>query len=151
MTLNIKHIGMLAAIAALATAAAPSPQAAVAARQAGYKKMGAAMKALNDQLKSDTPAKAVMIGAAQILAGTARSQPGQFPAGSGPKPGLKTDALPTIWSNRGAFDAQMTKLLAETGKLLAVANSGNVAALRVQAKATGAVCSGCHRQFRADS
>ena len=153
MTRKIKHIGMLAAIAALATAAAPapSPQAAVAARQAGYKKMGAAMKALNDQLKSDAPAKAAMIGAAQILAGTARAQPGQFPAGSGPKPGLKTDALPTIWSNRAAFDAQMTKLLAETGKLLAVANSGNVAALRVQAKATGAVCSGCHRQFRADN
>jgi len=136
---------------AAAPAAAPSPQAAIAARQAGYKKMGAAMKAINDQLKTDAPAKAVMSPAAQTLAATAREQPKLFPAGSGPTAGVKTDALPNIWTDRKTFDAQMAKLIAESGKLVAVMNSGNIDAIRAQAKATGGTCAACHRQFRQDT
>jgi cytochrome c556 len=136
---------------AAAPAAAPSPQAAIAARQAGYKKMGAAMKALNDQLKSSTPAKDVMVGAARTIALTAREQGKLFPAGSGPQSGLKTDALPGIWADRANFGGQMARLVAESGKLLTVANGGDAAAIRAQVKATGATCSSCHRQFRADS
>ncbi|MGK2911602.1 MAG: c-type cytochrome [Sphingobium sp.] len=136
---------------AAAPATAPSPQAAIAARQAGYKKMGAAMKALNDQLKSGAPAKDVMVGAAKTIALTAREQGRLFPAGSGPTSGFKTDALPAIWTDRATFDGQMNRLVAESGKLLAAANGGDAAAIRAQVKATGATCSACHRQFRADS
>lgn len=129
----------------------PAPKAAILARQSGYKKMGAAMKALNEQLKSDAPVKSIMAGAAQTLATTAREQPRLFPAGSGPAAGVATDALPNIWTERAAFDAQMAKLIAESAKLMAVVNQGNPDAIRVQAKATGATCAACHRQFRADT
>ncbi|CAN5609172.1 hypothetical protein BH10PSE14_BH10PSE14_08220 [soil metagenome] len=144
---------MAAAIATALTAAPATPpaQAAVAARQAGFKKMGAAMKALNDQLKGDAPAKATMVGAAQTILMTAREQGKLFPAGSGASAGVKTDALPGIWSDRATFDGQMSKLVGEASKLVAVANGGDVTAIRVQTKATGAVCGGCHRQFRADT
>ena len=150
------HAAALAAIVpalamAATPAAAPSPQAAIAARQAGYKKMGAAMKALNEQLKSDAPAKAVMVSAARTIAVTAPDQPKLFPAGSGASAGVPTDALPAIWTDRATFDAKMASLIAESAKLLTVANGGDLAAIRAQAKATGATCSGCHRQFRADS
>ena len=64
---------------------------------------------------------------------------------------MANDALTTIWSDRATFDAQMAKLIAESGKLVAVTNGGDVAAIRAQAKATGATCAACHRQFRADS
>ncbi|WP_347567240.1 cytochrome c [Sphingobium sp. BYY-5] len=134
-----------------APAASSAPKAAIAARQAGYKKMGAAMKALNDQLKSDAPVKATLVAAAQALATTAREQPKFFPAGSGPAAGVPTDALPNIWTDRANFDAQMAKLIGESGKLVVVANGGNAEAIRVQAKATGATCAACHRQFRADT
>ncbi|WP_188062792.1 c-type cytochrome [Sphingobium sp. KCTC 72723] len=129
----------------------PAPKAAIVARQIGYKKMGAAMKALNDQLKTDAPAKSIMAGAAQTLATTAREQPRLFPAGSGPTAGIATDALPNIWTERATFDAQMAKLITESGKLIAIVNQGNPDAIRVQAKATGATCAACHRQFRADT
>jgi cytochrome c556 len=157
---GIIHMAMLAipvaALAMVGTVAAappvaPSPKAAIAARQAGYKKMGAAMKALNDQLKSNAPTKAIMVTAAQTIATTAREQPKLFPAGTGSTAGVPTDALPNIWTERAAFDEQMAKLIAESGKLLAVTNSGNADAIRLQAKATGATCAGCHRQFRADN
>lgn len=134
-----------------APAPSPAPKAAIAARQAGYKKMGAAMKALNDQLKSGTPVKATLVAAAQTLATTAREQPRLFPAGSGPTAGVPTDALPNIWTDRATFDGQMAKLIAESGKLIGVVNGGNADAIRAQAKATGATCAACHRQFRADT
>jgi cytochrome c556 len=141
----------LAMAGSLAATPAPSPQDIVATRQAGFKKMGAAMKALNEQLKSNAPAKSVIVAAAQTIAPTAREQAKLFPAGSGPAAGIKTDALPNIWTDRGTFDAQMNKLLVETAKLVAVTNGGDMDAIRAQAKATGGVCAGCHRQFRADS
>jgi len=160
----IRHFN-IAAAATLATAvatlaiggsgaAAPaplSPQSAITVRQAGFKKMGAAMKALNEQLKSGAPAKGPVAAYAQTIAATAREQGRLFPAGSGPTAGIKTDALANIWTDRATFDAQMTKLVAETGKLAAVTGGNDMDAIRAQAKTTGAVCAGCHRQFRADS
>jgi len=140
-----------ALVSAGSVVAAPMAPDSIATRQAGFKKMGAAMKTLKDALKGDAPGKAVTLGAVQTIAATAREQPKLFPAGSGPAAGAKTDALPNIWTNRAAFDAQMNKLLAESAKLLAVANGSDVAALRAQTKATGEVCAGCHRQFRADN
>ncbi|MEG8220925.1 cytochrome c [Sphingomonas sp. HH69] len=149
--LPLAAIPMIPASLNAASAAAPAPKAAIAARQAGYKKMGAAMKALNDQLKTGAPVKAKMVGAAQALAAAAREQPRLFPAGSGPTAGVPTDALPNIWTDRATFDGQMARLIAESGKLIAVVNGGNADAIRAQAKATGATCAACHRQFRADN
>jgi cytochrome c556 len=141
---------MLAGTLAAQTAAS-SPQAAIAVRQANYKKMGAAMKTLNDQLKGNAPAKTVILGAAQALAMAAREQPRQFPVGSGPAAGVTTDALPNIWTDRKTFDGQMARMIAESAKLVTVINGGNMDSIRVQAKATGATCAACHRQFRADT
>ncbi len=142
----------LLAIGALAAAETPAtaPPEAIAARQSGFKKMGAAMKALGDQLKSDTPATEAMLAAATTIAATASNQGALFPAGSGPAPGLVTAALPNIWTDRGTFDMQMASLVAQSGKLVAVAENGDVEAIRAQVKATGATCGACHHQFRAD-
>jgi cytochrome c556 len=151
LVLPLVALPMLAGPLTAAPAPSPTAKAAIAARQAGYKKMGAAMKALNDQLKSSAPVKATLVAAAQTLATTAREQPRLFPAGSGPTAGVPTDALPNIWTDRATFDGQMAKLIAESGKLVSIVNGGNADAIRAQAKATGATCAACHRQFRADS
>lgn len=154
--LSIAHLGAVAAAAiALVTAgslavAAPSASAVISARQANYKKMGAAMKVLKDQLSSGSPSKAAMVSAARTLAETARQQSGLFPAGSGPSSGVETDALPAIWKDRATFEAQMKKMVAESGKLVAAAGGGNASTIEAQYKATGGVCGACHRQFRAD-
>ncbi len=152
------HLALFAALlvgvttaGAFAAAPALAPQAAIATRQAGFKKMGAAMKVLGDQLKSDAPAKAAMLPAAQTILATAREQGKLFPAGSGPASGLKTDALPGIWTDRATFDAKMAELVVESGKLVSVTKGGEATAIRAQFKATGATCGGCHRQFRSES
>jgi cytochrome c556 len=145
-------VALVPALAVAATpAAAPSPQAAIAQRQAGYKNMGAAMKALNEQLKSDAPSKDEMVRATRTIGLTAREQVRLFPVGSGASAGVKTDALPNIWTDRATFDANMAKLVGESGRLFNTANTGNVGAIRTQAAVVGATCKSCHRQFRADN
>ncbi|WP_156842141.1 c-type cytochrome [Novosphingobium aquimarinum] len=146
----------IAAAAGLAVAgvttfalAAPSASAVIAERQANYKKMGAAMKAIKDQL-AGTPQKGAVVDAAQTLATIARKQTGLFPAGSGASSGVKTDALANIWSDRATFDGYQKDLIAQTGKLLAAANTGSISATTERYRATGKVCSACHKEFRAD-
>jgi cytochrome c556 len=147
LTTLLLTTAMLATSLPMASAA---PQDTVAARKANFKKMGGAMKALMDQLKSGTPSKPAMVAAAQTINGVARGQGALFPAGTGPGSGVKTDALSAIWTQRATFDGQMTKLVAESAKLVAVTNTGDTAAITAQFKATGAVCGACHKQFRHD-
>lgn len=147
------HVALLAAVLPAMTAApaaAPSPADIVAARQAGFKKMGGAMKALSEQLKSGAPVKATMVAAAQTIAATGKEQAKLFPAGTGASAGVKNDALPAIWSDRATFDGQMQKMILESAKLVTVAGGGDAAAIGAQFKATGATCGACHRQFRAE-
>ena len=141
----------LAAATLADAAAAPSATAVIAAREAGFKKMGKAMKALSEQLKSGAPSQKIMQDAALVIAVTAPKQGKLFPAGSGPAPGVKTEALPAIWTNRAEFDAKMAALVTESGKLVAATKTGNAAAIGAQFKATGATCGACHKQFREDT
>lgn len=140
-------------ISAMAAASADTPRgdAAITARQAGYKRMAAAMKALRLELQNPAPAAPVMIEAAATIAEVAAGQGKLFPAGSGTSATLKTAALPAIWSDRAAFDKQMAALVDESAKLAAVVKTGDLAAIKAQQASTGAVCGACHRQFRAES
>lgn len=139
-----------ATLGSLANAAGPTPADAITARHAGFKKMGGAMKALGEQLKADAPAKPIMADAAATIQKTAQEQGKLFPAGSGPAPGVKTDALPAIWADKAKFDAQMAALVTESGKLVGAVNGGDTLAIRAQMKAVGGTCGSCHRQFRAE-
>jgi cytochrome c556 len=151
-TFTILPFAVLAlAAATLADAAAtPSVTATVLGRQANFKKMGKSMKILSDQLKSSAPSQPAMLGAAQVIASNASRQGRMFPAGTGPSSGVKTDALPVIWTDKADFDAKMGQLVTESAKLVAVAKTGDAAAIGAQMKATGAACGACHRKFRAE-
>src|SRR3954471_17988189 len=79
--------------------AVPAQPDIVQTRQSGFKKMGAAMKVITEQLKSDTPDLPKISAAAQAIGTGAREQPSWFPTGSGPESGVETDALPHIWED----------------------------------------------------
>lgn len=148
-----RPILIAAAFAALvaggAASIAASPAETIAARQANFKKMGGAMKALKDELGGGAD-KAKLLAAARTLAATARTQWVLFTPGTGPSSGVKTDALPAIWTQKGAFDAASAKLVAEADKLVGIAGSGDTAAVLAQFKAVGGTCAACHKQFRAE-
>ena len=65
--------------------ASTSAQEVIDARQSGFKKMGAAMKAISEQLKSSAPDLAKITAATQAIAAGVREQPSWFPAGTGPE------------------------------------------------------------------
>lgn len=156
LALSLASLALVASVAAsmampgLAGAAPINPQATIDARHAGFKKIGGAMKTLFEQLKSDTPSKPAMAAAAAAILDTGKGQGALFPAGTAPAPGLKTDALPAIWTDKARFDAQMAAFVTEAGKLVTTVNAGNVEAIRAQTKALGGTCGSCHRQFRHD-
>jgi cytochrome c556 len=146
--------GVWALTGASAGASAPegseSLQTVIEMRQQGFKKMGAAMKAIIDQLKSAAPDNARMTAAAQAISSGAGEQFSWFPAGSGADDGMETDALPHIWEDRAKFDSIANQLISESKKLVVAMSGTDPAAARAQAKVVGDVCATCHRSFRAD-
>jgi cytochrome c556 len=132
------------------SAGSSSPQVIVETRQAGFKKMGAAMKVIVEQLKSEAPDLARIATAAQVISSGAEAQLRWFPDGSGAEAGVETDALPHIWKDRAKFDSIAGQLLPASKNLAATLPGGDLAAIRTQVKVVADVCSACHRSFRAD-
>jgi len=59
-----------------------------------------------------------------------------------------TDAKPEIWKNWDDFTAKASHLETEAAKLATAAQSGDMAAIMPQVKATGDSCRGCHDSYR---
>lgn len=150
IVLSLAALSLVTATA-MASAAAPDAKSAILARQAGFKKMGAAMKALKAEESSETPSKPAMAAAAATILATARGQGALFPPGSDASAGIKTDALPAIWTDTAKFNSDMAALVSEAGKLTATVDGGDKDAIIAQTKALGGTCGACHKQFRQDT
>jgi cytochrome c556 len=62
--------------------------------------------------------------------------------------GVKSAALPVIWSDSAKFAEAADRLQNEASKLYAVSRSGDEAAVKAQVGAVGKACGGCHESFR---
>lgn len=127
-----------------------APGDIVATRIAGFREVGAAFKNINDELKSGSPQLYVVQISARQIRDYARQHVGWFPAGSGPHPGVKTAAKAEIWSQAPAFKKAQDGFVAQANAFAGVAGSGDVAKMRVAAKALGGSCATCHRGFRVE-
>jgi cytochrome c556 len=136
--------------AMLGSARADDAQAAIDARRALMKDIGAQMKAIYAVVDAKSGDMADMQKRAEQVKADAGKLPGLFPAGTSiadfPD---KTHAKPEIWQNMDAFKADATKLEEAAGKLAEAAGSGDMAAFSSQFEATGKVCGSCHSDFRA--
>ena len=59
-------------------------------------------------------------------------------------------AKPEIWNEQAKFKEHSDKLMAETGKLLAAAKTGNLDTLKAAVASVGGTCKACHDTFRKD-
>ena len=141
-------IAIVLALTAGGAIAATSAEKAIALRQAGYKEVGKSFKAVNEELKKDAPDTKLIAKEARMIHGHSLSIPKWFPKGSGPESGLKTKAKADIWAEPAKFSAATKAFQAESQKLRVIAGKGDVEAIKLQVKATGAACSGCHTPFR---
>jgi cytochrome c556 len=138
------------AIAALAGVAVAQPFVhRISDRQANYKQMGAAMKGLGEQIRADSPDVAIVRRNAAVLLHFAPQVLTWFPAGSGEEAGVRTRALPIIWSDRAGFRRAGAGLLVATRHFDAAARSGDLARIRAAMPEVAHACSNCHDTYRA--
>ena len=136
-------------------AAPPPPAAAPAdpARLIEYRKTlmeaaGKHMKATNLVLSGAVPRPQDLQGHAEALHHLSVGFAEMFPAGT--EPGKqKTEAKSEIWSKADAFKAAAAAYESETGKLVDVSKTGDLAAFKAQFDAVGKSCKTCHDGFRA--
>jgi len=126
-----------------------TPVQAIEYRHDQFRRLGRAFKGVNDQARAGSPDLAVIRTNSQTISQLAADFPTWFPAGSGSGAG-ETDARAEIWSNRAAFDAKMRDFQTAAQNLATAAAGTNTGAIQQSARALGATCSGCHRDFRAE-
>lgn len=127
---------------------AATPSETISARQAEFKKLGRAMKGVNDELKKSSPDVGAIHANAKVMADVAGKVRGAFPRGTGPGAGVKTDALAVIWTNNGDFTKRMKGLADATRGLQSAAAGGDVAKIKAAFPAVGGSCKGCHDIFK---
>ena len=148
--------GRLRLAAALLLVAAGAPLIAAPANQireriAGYKQLGASFKTVNDSLRAPSPSVPQIQAAARQIRAAASRQYGWFPAGSGPRPGVKTAAKPEIWAQGARFRQLQDGFAAQAKAFQRAVDEGNSVAIRTAARSLGASCKACHDQFRAET
>ncbi len=142
-------IAAFVAAGVTATAAwAATPAQTISARQANFKQMGRAFKAVGDQLKQSAPDVATIRTNATIIAQSAGRVHSGFPRGSGPEAGVKTAALPIIWQDNRDFQAKANQLVGAARGLKRAADGGNLDAIKAAVPALGGACKGCHDKFK---
>ena len=138
---------LLSAVLAATTSFAAGPDA-VKDRIAHMKGLGAAAKAVGDQLRSGSPGPVVVKDEAAKIAAASQAMVNWFPKGSGPEAGVKTRALPLIWSDAAGFAAAQKAFGVQAAKLNAASASGDIAVTGVETKALFGACKGCHDKYR---
>ena len=147
MTKTMSAIALVAAASMLVAAGASrrdDADALIAARQAGFRLMGAdfgGMKAVIDA-RGDVKTQAF---AARAIAGWAKAMPGLFPAGSD---GGTTTASAALWSDKAGFEKAAAGLATEAGKLGDLAKAGDSDGFAAQWLVVRGQCGACHTAYR---
>ena len=149
MPTRIATLAALIAAAAATAALAATPSQTITERQAHYKTFGKSFKVIMEELRKPSPDVAAIRPAAHTIAELSPQIPTWFPAGSGPEAGIKTAALPAIWTKTPEFKDDAAKFAAAAHNLDLAAQSGDVAKIKTAAYAAGGACKSCHDSFRA--
>ncbi len=84
---------------------------------------------------------------ARAIAGWAKALPGMFPEGSVNE---KSNALPSVWSDREGFEATAQLYAERATKLAEIAESGDSEAFKAQWATVRQSCVACHEKYRRD-
>lgn len=140
---------LVAAMALFATSAlAATTSGQIAARQANFKAIARANKAINDELKKPAPSIKLLRANAAALEAAAGKVTMNFGKGTGAESGVKTAAQPAVWLKNSEFRGEAAKLQRATKALRSAAAGGKVDAVRAAMTTVGASCKSCHSTFR---
>jgi len=138
-----KIITALVLVAFGATAAFAGP---IEDRQGVMKQLQGVMKAGLPISQGKEPFDAAKVKALlDPMVASADKFPTQFPAGTGPGNGIKTQSSAAIWSDAAGFKTQAVKFVAD---VKALAASKDQAAFAAGFKTLQTGCAGCHKVYR---
>jgi cytochrome c556 len=124
------------------------PQVVIEGRQANLRDLGAAFKAVADELKKSAPALPVIRQYVEQIDALAQQQRFWFPRGSGPESEIETAAKPEIWIRTKEFSDAERAFATEATRFSEVARSSDLDAIKSQFRTVGKTCKGCHDAFR---
>lgn len=124
------------------------PQPVIEGRQSALRDIGGAFKGITDELKKSTPSLPLIRQYARQIDDLVGQQGFWFPPGSGPESDIETAAKPEIWQQPAQFKAGQAAFGEQAAKLVNVAAGSDVAAIKMQWRALGKTCKGCHDKFR---
>ena len=146
---SIATAAIAAALASPASAQFAKPEDAIKYRQSALFLMAQHFGRIGAMVNGKAPydAKAA-IANAEIVSTVSHLPWAAF--GPNTDKGRETRAKPEIWADQAKFKEAQEKLMAETAKLLAAANTNNIDTLKVAFTATAGACKNCHDNFRKD-
>lgn len=134
------------------TTAATGPEPPVIKeRQANFKSISKAFKAIRTQLENSSPDMAAIAVAAGDLNAAALKVEGHFPEGTSVADGFDTETLAIVWEEPSRFAEASQRLVDASAEMVELAQSGDVAAVGDQVGAIGGSCKNCHDNFRLDT
>jgi cytochrome c556 len=140
------------ATAALCTFSIPAaaqfakPEDAVKYRQSAFSVMGTHMGRIFQAVQGRVPYNKDQVArSAEIVDFMGKLPYDAFTPGSDL---LESKAKPSIWKEEAKFQQLAKDMQAETAKLAAAANSGNLDSIRNQFRATAKTCDACHDNYR---
>ena len=122
----------------------------IEARRANFHDLGAAFKAVGDELRAGRPTSPTSIFSIQAIRSYAPQMASWFPEGSGPEAGFETDSLSTVWEDDEAFAQSLQDFQATVVDFSAAAAANDGEAIRAQFRIVGESCESCHERFRAE-
>jgi cytochrome c556 len=135
-------------LAPAALSAPPGPAAVAKYRHTLMEAVGEHMAMMSMLVKGETDRKQDMVAHAEAIADLSKIAGDLFPEGTGPGPGVETDAKPEIWKDKEKFVAAMKHWQTEADELVAVARKGDLEAFKTQFSEVGKACGACHDNYR---
>lgn len=119
---------------------------AVKGRQANFSDVGAAFKAISDEMKAGRNDSATVEFSIKALKQYSRSVEMWFPEGSGPASGLEMEAKANIWAEPEAFAEEIANFQTAIEGLSEATENPDL--LMAKFRAAGGTCKSCHDTFR---
>jgi cytochrome c556 len=120
----------------------------VDARQAHFKEIGKAAKAIQDEMKQSSPDLALIHRQAQVIDSLAPRLPAWFPAGSGPESSRTTKAKSDVWTNSDGFRRVANDFAIQARAFDLASAQTSMPAIAAAGGRMGQDCKTCHQQFR---
>ncbi len=146
--LSAVALGLVAIGAAGSLAWAATPAETITARQDAYKAVGRSNKAIRDELAKTAPDLALIRTSARVLHLSARRTGQLFIRGTGQETGIKTAALPIVWTQFPDFRTKHIGFVSAARGVERAARGNNIDAVRTAMQSLGGTCKGCHDIYK---